>query len=906
MNKPPFVGRERELVRLRSFLGQGLLGRGQVAFVTGEAGSGKTALLNAFTDEAQRQDEDLIVAVGSCNAQGRIGDPYLPFREVLGALTGTTDQHPRASGRLNRLLVHSAQVLVEVGPDLVNTLIPGSSLVAKIGKVAIEKVGWMDQLEKLTQKKRPANGTDQPALEQGRMFEQYANVLRAIAQKHTLLIVIDDLHWADEASISLFFHLSRRIETSRMLLVGTYRPDEIETAGGTRHPLEKVLSEIKRYAGDVWIDLGHAQETEKRAFVNRLLDSEPNQLGLDFREQVYQHTDGHPLFTVELLRSMQERGDLIKDPQGRWVIGHDLDWDTLPARVEGVIEERIGRLGPTEREILDIASVQGQTFTAEVVGQIVQIQMRQVLKALSQELERQHRLVQETGSLRAGRSLLASYQFAHTLFQHYLYERLGNAEKRLLHGEIAHVLEGLYTHQTDQVSPQLAWHYDQSGNTEQAITHLIHSGELANAQGAPQVARVSFTRALELLNMLSNPQQPVLEQPVLEQHWQALLGRHTALLRIGDAEALQADTDALIQLAEGWANPHKRAEAAYRKLLHTNYLGNASTVLMVADEAIAAARTAQAVTLEARSLHIKATTQVRLGETSAALDTATTALSCARETRDDTVLANALSGMATYHSNTGDLSQAVQFRLEALEVATRSASRVHQARILTNLGDDYRNLGLYDLAQTTLEQALHANERIGARRERAYVLNVLVATHLATGQAQTAHALLEPALTESHDINDQYLHAEFIKMRACVRESLGDLAGATQAFQEACQQFDTLHITPSALEATAGLARLALAQGETNQAQTHAQHLWDHLREHGMGSLFPEANLACAQVFRALGNPEAAREVIEGGYNNLIERSNTISNPDWRQSFLHNVPENKQLLHAWQQLQMLA
>lgn len=896
MTEPVFVGRGREMARLNSFLGRALVGQGQVVFISGEAGSGKTALVEAFAEEAQRQVDDLIVAIGNCSAQGRVGDPYLPFREVLATLTGGADQHstprPGTANRLTRLLSRSTQVLVEVGPDLIGTLIPGSSLVAKIGKVAIEKMGWMDQLEKLEQRKREPLASDQPTLDQGRIFEQYANVLRVISGDHPLVIVIDDLQWADEASIGLFFHLSRRLDSSRLVLIGTYRPDEIESVGGARHPLEKVLTEIKRYAGDVWIDLGTAQESERRAFIDQFVDSQPNRLDQDFRQRVYQHTGGHPLFTVELLRSMQERGDLIRNAEGEWTLGAWLDWNTLPARVEGVIEERIGRLNPTEREILDIGSVQGQTFTAEVVGQVAQLQMRQMLRELSQELERQYRLVRESGSLKAGQSVLASYQFAHALLQRYLYEELGAAQKRLLHGEVARVLEALYAGETDQISAQLGWHYDQAGQSEPAIAHLLRSGELANAQGAPQAARGFFDRALELLK--DAPEN-------LEPRWRALLGRHTALLRIGDPEALRADTQALEALAGQRPDPQKRADAAYRRLLQVNFSGDARAILTATDAAIAAARAAQAIRLEANALHIKAAIQLRLGETGAAQDTAAEALKRARETGDDTVLANVLGGVATVHSYSGDLSQAVHAHLEALEAARRGGSRIHEARILANLGDDYRRLGQYDLARTTLEQALKANEAIGARRERGYVLTILGFTRIGLGEAEIVQGLLEEALTESRVVDDRYLRAECTKALGYAHESLGDLGAAARCFLEAQAQFEADQNAYSALEAVAGLARIALAQGDLNLAHTHAQKLWDYLSQHGMGSLYPEANLACASVFTALGKPEAAQQVLTGGYRDLLERSGRISDPEWRKSFLENVPENAQLVQLGQE-----
>ena len=207
-------------------------------------------------------------------------------------------------------------------------------------------------------------------INQANIFEQYTNVLLAMAEHQPLLLILDDLHWADRASIGLLFRLGRRIPAGRITIVGTYRPDEVSLGqGDDRHPLEKVLAELKRDYGDITIDLDQAGDAERRRFVADYLNTEPNHLSTSFRQALYQHTEGHPLFVVELLRDMQERGDLVLDGQKRWGEGPTLDWDDLPARVEGVIEERIGRLTHDLREALTVGSVEGERFTAEVVGQ---------------------------------------------------------------------------------------------------------------------------------------------------------------------------------------------------------------------------------------------------------------------------------------------------------------------------------------------------------------------------------------------------------------------------------------------------------------------------------------------------------------------------------------------------------
>lgn len=512
MTDPVFIGRERELTQLQGFLQRSLAGEGQVAFVAGDAGRGKTALVREFTRRAEDTHDDLVAAIGNCNAQTGSGDPYLPFREVLRLLTGDIESDLAANvvdhqnaARLRGLLVHSTETLIEIGPDLIGLLaagVPGAGLVIKAGKVLAHKAGWLDKLGKMAEQKSTTVPGD-THLESGRILEQYTNVLIALAKLRPLVIVLDDLQWADMASIELLFHLSRRISGSRIFILGAYRPDEVSLGRpgevGERHPLEKVLVECKRYFGDVWVDLNQARVDEGRAFVNALLDQEPNRLGNDFREALLQHTGGHALFTIELLREMQERGDLVQDQKGGWIEGPELDWRKLPARVEGVIEERIGRLEESLRQLLAVASVEGEEFTVQVLARVQAMRERQLLQTLSQELEKRHRLIHEQGEVKVGRQILSRYQFAHVLFQQYLYNDLSSGERRLLHSEIAGILEELYQGQTEAITVQLARHYSEAGEGEKAVGYLLQAGDRARALYAYAEAIEHYQRALAFL-----------------------------------------------------------------------------------------------------------------------------------------------------------------------------------------------------------------------------------------------------------------------------------------------------------------------------------------------------------------------------------------------------------------------
>ncbi|HSU15346.1 ATP-binding protein [Longimicrobium sp.] len=507
MSQPKFVGRDAEMERLGALWRDAAAGRARVCFVTGEAGAGKSSLLHSFAAAAQRADARMVVASANCDAQTGQSDPYLPFLTLLEQLTGDPEAggvQSAATGenarRLRSLVGLSMRTLLEHAPDLVGTFVPGAGLLVKAGKYAADQAGLLSRLEEKVTSRGGAGGAPAEAVDRDRIFRQYTGMLRALSAQCPLLLVLDDLHWADGASIDLLFHLGRALENERILLVGSYRPNDVSIGrDGRRHPLEAPLAELKRYLGDAWIDLDRAGCEQRRAFVHALVDAEPNRLDAEFREGLLRHTAGHPLFAVEVLRTLQERGDLAHDAEGCWRAAGPIDWDVLPARVEGVIEERIGRLTDELREVLTVASVEGTSFTTQVVARLREMGERQLLRLLSGELEKRHRLVVEGTTERVGARWVSQFAFSHVAFQQYLYHDLSARERMLLHAETAEVLEELYAGHTDRVALQLARHHELAGDPARAVDHRLRAASRALAVGAYAEARALLERSRELL-----------------------------------------------------------------------------------------------------------------------------------------------------------------------------------------------------------------------------------------------------------------------------------------------------------------------------------------------------------------------------------------------------------------------
>jgi adenylate cyclase len=504
-----FVSREKELGKLAKFLSGAIEGHGRVCFVTGEAGFGKTSLALAAARQAQQQNKSLLVAVGACDAQTGLSDPYLPFRELLGMLTGQVDDRvakevttEENTQRLRDFLRVSKNVISEIGPDLIDIFIPGVGIATKAGAiVAGDRRSFGRGSASRGASRSAQDGTgDSPMTDQTRVFEQVTAVLLEMAESQPLMLILDDVQWIDESSAGLLFHLARRIDRSRILIICTYRSEELAYARREwRHPLPKIISEIKRQYGDVAVVLGDETAEETRAFIGALVDSEPNRLDEEFRRQLHDRTRGHALFATELLQDMQERGDLVKDDTGHWIPGPELDWNALPARVEGVLEERIARIRSEARELLTIASVEGETFTAQVISRLKQLDERQLLHVLTQELDHQHRLVSEAGIDRVGTTRISQFRFRHQMFRKYLYDALGASERELLHEDVASVLETLYSGKTDKIAVQLAHHYDFARLDEKAARAYLQAGRGALAIYANREALNLATRGLDCL-----------------------------------------------------------------------------------------------------------------------------------------------------------------------------------------------------------------------------------------------------------------------------------------------------------------------------------------------------------------------------------------------------------------------
>jgi tetratricopeptide (TPR) repeat protein len=686
-----------------------------------------------------------------------------------------------------------------------------------------------------------------------------------LADKHPLILILDDVQWADKASIGLLFHVGRRLAGRRILIACAYRPEELALGrAGQPHPLEKALQEFKRTFGDVWVDLDQANRAERRKFVEAFLDTEPNRLREQFRAALFHRTGGHPLFTVELLRAMQERGDLVRDPgDGAWIEGPTLDWERLPARVEAVIEQRISRLDPELQEIVAVASVEGEVFTAQVVAAVRGMGEAPLLRRLAQELEGRHRLVREQEELQRGPFRMVHYKFNHILVQNHIYERLSRGERRLLHAQVAAALEDLYEGQPDDVAVQLAHHFHIAGDDAQAFRYLTLAAENAARSYAKDEAIAHYTRAIEIAeggacsaaSLTRVHRGRGMAWETLGEFELARADHETALRLAGGAGDRRLKWHALLDLGRLWASRDYQQTRAYFEeapelarriddpsLLaeSLNWMGN----WYANAEDLAAALECHREALErfeemgdrqgvAATLDLLGIASLLGGDIIGGVGYYDRAIAIFRDLDDQPSLASSLTGRGhaggTAYSSLTVVSPATSIEAqrdfeEAMRIARDIDCPACQAWVLWSLGLVHMVQGRFGQALDAVHRGLDIASGIGHREWIVGNQSILGVLHLELLAPEAARRQLEQALTLAEELQSQHWIHHITGALATAHRLLNDLAQARTFLETVLSPqtpMDTLHKR----YCWARRAELALAQDDPALALDIADRL---------------------------------------------------------------------------------
>ncbi len=458
------VGRATELGHLEDCLGCASAGTRQFVFVTGEAGAGKSALVDAFLARLGHGTETALAAHSQCIEAYGQHEPYRPLLESIERLARRTDV--------------------------------GSSIVDVLRRSA---PSWLRQLPSLAEI-APSAADD--GRSPGRMLRELAAALEEISQEHPLVLVIEDGHWADFATTDACNLLARRRDPARLMVIVTMRTLDAMVA---EHPVLAAKTELvsRGLASEV------AVEPFTPIFVQQYLEQRCGGLDLDaeFAPWIHHQTAGNPLFVRILVDDLIERGVLVCDRDGRWTLqgtpGELREF--VPDSLRALVEAQVARLSAMELDLIDAASVQRSEFTAPSVAAIAGIATEDA-ETICEGLARKGHILRHV--VREGGTGTASDRFAfvHSMVQRILHDRLSAARLRRLHLAAADQCEREHPGREDAVAVQLALHYAMAGDPTQALAQLQRAA--ASVQRIPAPREVILIREQILDLVEQNPDLP--------------------------------------------------------------------------------------------------------------------------------------------------------------------------------------------------------------------------------------------------------------------------------------------------------------------------------------------------------------------------------------------------------------
>jgi DNA-binding winged helix-turn-helix (wHTH) protein/tetratricopeptide (TPR) repeat protein len=470
------VGREAALAQLDGYLGQALKAQRQIIFITGEAGVGKTTLIDALHHLACRYS-NVRVLRGQC-VEGFGGkEAYYPVLEALG------------------------QWVRDVAASHV------------IHTLATQAPAWLIQFPSLIKsEQREALHKEILGATRERMVREICEALEALTAQDPLVLVLEDLHWVDPSTLDFISALARRRGPAKLLLLGTYRPADVIIS---QSPLRALKQDLVIHNLSQEIALERLEESDVAEYLG--INFVGGDFPAAFANLIHRHSGGNALFMVTILQDMVKKG-LIAQTDGRWTLTVALEHVDLsvPETLDQLIEMQFQQLSPVEQRILRSASVAGERFSAWAITTVAEIDPGSVEDACDALAERLQ-FIQATGIHElANGQISAHYDFRHSLYREVLYRRLSDATRSKLHLLLAQRLKAFCDPCEQELATELALHFERGRDYEQAIHYLILAAENAVGRFAYRDCIAILHHAGELVVKLTPSLRAEIEVRILE------------------------------------------------------------------------------------------------------------------------------------------------------------------------------------------------------------------------------------------------------------------------------------------------------------------------------------------------------------------------------------------------------
>jgi DNA-binding winged helix-turn-helix (wHTH) protein/predicted ATPase len=454
-----FVGRAHELSQLQTWSERARQGEQQIVFVSGEAGIGKTTLVEHFLTQAQAEGTARI-GRGHCIEQHEHGEAYLPVLQALQQLC----RGPNGDRVVAILRRHAPMWLVQLA--------------------GVVEVDELETLQRQVQGSSPK-----------RMLREFAAAIEQLAAESAVLLFFEDLQWSDSATLELLAYLAQQRTQTRMLVLGTYRPAETVTGS---HPLRSMLQKLVGRGQCHELALELFTETEVEAYLTQRLAGSPVAAAL--WPVIHRRTEGNALFVMHFVNYLIQHG-LLTETGGRWEMQVEptVLESLLPDHVRRLIGRQLDGLSTETQQVLEVASVVGMTFTASEVAAVANCSL-EAAETICDDLANQGQLLEVQGLAEWPNAVITvRYRFRHALYQHELYHRIGLAQRVRWHRQIGEHFTTIYGERPQEIAGELAFHFERGRDYRRAILYRQQAGEHALRQNIHQKALVHGQAGITLL-----------------------------------------------------------------------------------------------------------------------------------------------------------------------------------------------------------------------------------------------------------------------------------------------------------------------------------------------------------------------------------------------------------------------
>ena len=847
-------GREPHLQHLREAVAHAVSGVPQVALVRADPGMGKSWLIDEICREAVERYHDLVVFWGECVGRFELADPYHPIRQALDIATGgirlASPQQLVSVQNRDRLMARvplAIGALLDQGPGLIDRFVSAQTLIGRAAEFGTDP----------TVRKALATMTHLPFAARSDSSgpnEEISRVLMAIAAAGPVILVIEDVHWADAGTGAVLAHLVRAIQQHSvpLLLICSFRPVDADLADNNvlpTHPFHTLRQQIVELYPEAEIDLGTAVGGDAgQAFIDGYFARRQTRLPASLRASLFAQTGGMPLFVDSMLRLFRQEGVIAEGEDGTLELAGEPVLRKLPREIDAVFTEQLERISPDMQRVLACASVQEGTIVAEVLLQALEMPPTAIDTTLDAQLVERHDLLRPHGTTFIAGQPVRRYRFKHALLQDYLDRRIGGFERTRYHKATADAYRELFGTGPHEGSADMAWHYERAGERAAAAEAEVAAGNFAMSQG-------DFGRA--------------------RRHFQ-----HVRELRV--------ERDA----------PHLAAQGLMGLANCDRAQGMATSARDHAQQAVSFARYTGSGEVLANSLMTLAIIEFDAGEMHTAVGHLEEAVSLLESLDDMEGRCRAESLLSYCHSARGEFDAALQHAQQGLRLASDTLPVPLLVSALVAVGNCLRGTGQFERALAEYQRGAAASERIGYTYGMILCGVKITGCWAELGDVEQCLAAEERVRTLSLRLPIPRLISAAAFGAGLVLEQAGNFPEVRRFYETSLEIRRQLGQDALLLDSLAGLLRVALGTNERDEARSLLAELEGRVTARGVegvdqvGWLY----LTLVRATQALGTHARSARYLDAAVRLIRERAARMTDATMRASYLTNIRSHRELL----------